>query len=113
MNDAALFGPRLDRDGVTFRLWAPGAKRVDVITDRPHAAQQGADGWYEVKVAEAGAGTRYRFRIDGELDIPDPASRFQPEDVSGPGEVIAHNYQWRVTEWRGRPWHEAAFLELH
>jgi maltooligosyltrehalose trehalohydrolase len=113
MNDAALFGPRLDRDGVTFRLWAPAAKRVEVITDRAHAAQPAADGWHEAKVAGAGPGTRYRFRIDGELDVPDPASRFQPEDVRGPSEVIAHDYAWRATDWRGRPWHEAVFLELH
>ena len=41
-------------------------------------------------VAEAGAGTRYRFRIDGEIEIPDPASHFQPDDVHGPSEVIDH-----------------------
>jgi maltooligosyltrehalose trehalohydrolase len=32
-------------------------------------------------VPAAAAGTRYRFRIDDEIDVPDPASAFQLEDV--------------------------------
>ena len=53
------------------------------------------------------AGTRYKFRIDDEIDVPDPASAFQPEDVFGPSEVIDHaSYRWRAADWRGRPWHE-------
>ena len=60
------------------------------------------------------AGTRYKFRIDDEIDVPDPASAFQPEDVSGPSEVIDHAaYRWRATDWRGRPWHEAVVIEAH
>ena len=38
----------------------------------------------------AKAGTRYKFRIDDEIDVPDPASAFQPDDVFGPSEVIDH-----------------------
>ena len=112
MNDAALFGPRLDRDGVTFRLWAPAARQVELVTDRPQNMSRRADGWYELAMPGAAAGTLYRFRIDGELDVPDPASAFQPRDVHGPSEVIAHAFEWK-TEWRGRPWHEAVILELH
>ena len=37
------------------------------------------------------AGARYKFRIDDEIDVPDPASAFQPEDVFGPSEVIDHD----------------------
>ena len=33
-------------------------------------------------------GTLYRFRIDEEQEVSDPASRFQPRDVHGPSEVI-------------------------
>ena len=34
------------------------------------------DGWCEMVVARAKAGTRYRFRIDGDLVVPDPPPRF-------------------------------------
>jgi maltooligosyltrehalose trehalohydrolase len=45
---------------------------------------------------------------------PDPAARFQPEDVHGPSEVIdPAAYRWTDRGWRGRPWHEAVLYELH
>ena len=45
--------------------------------------------------------------------MPDPASRFQPDDVHGPSEVIDHASIGRRADWYGRPWHECVFLELH
>ena len=72
------------------------------------------DGWFAAEVRGAKAGTRYRFRIDDELDVPDPASAFQPDDVAGPSEVVDHAaYRWRASDWRGRPWHETVLLECH
>jgi malto-oligosyltrehalose trehalohydrolase len=108
------FGPDITDQGVTFRLWAPAARRVDLLLDRSIAMTRAENGWYSVHVREAAAGTRYRFRIDDELDVPDPASAFQPDDVLGPGEVINHDaYPWRTANWKGRPWHEAVILEAH
>ncbi|MBV8917155.1 MAG: malto-oligosyltrehalose trehalohydrolase, partial [Bradyrhizobium sp.] len=108
------FGPRLEpRGGVTFRLWAPSAERVDLVIDRPQPMQRREEGWFTLSAPSAGPGTRYRFRIDGELDVPDPASAFQPEDVKCSCEVIDHAYQWRTADWRGRPWADAVILELH
>jgi malto-oligosyltrehalose trehalohydrolase len=114
MTVSARFGAELDRSGVTFRLWAPGAKRVEVMLDRAYPMQARPEGWYEAMIQQARAGTLYRYRIDGELEIPDPASHFQPQDVFGPSEVVDHDrFEWRTNEWRGRPWEHAAILELH
>ena len=108
------FGPKLTRDGALFRLWAPAAKRVDLLLDEPHAMSRGDDGWFSANVRGVQAGRRYKLRIDDEVDVPDPASAFQPEDVSGPSEVIDHAaYTWQAGHWRGRPWHEAVVLEAH
>src|SRR5581483_3592416 len=108
------FGPDRTSSGVTFRLWAPAARKVELILDKPHPMRGLDDGWYELAVPGADAGTLYNFRIDGEIDVPDPASHFQPRDVDGPSEIIDHSqYQWRAKEWRGRPWEETVFLELH
>jgi malto-oligosyltrehalose trehalohydrolase len=113
MNEQA-FGPRLTPDGALFRLWAPAAKRVDLLLDRPHSLPRGDDGWFSTEVPGIKAGAHYKFRIDDEIDVPDPASAFQPDDVSGPSEVIDHAaYRWRTTDWRGRPWREAVVLEAH
>jgi malto-oligosyltrehalose trehalohydrolase len=108
------FGPQLTAAGVTFRLWAPKAKSVALLRDQPIAMAGDPSGWWTLASPDARAGTRYKFRIDGTLDVPDPASPFQPEDVGGPSEVIDHTaYSWRVPDWRGRPWEEAVIIELH
>ena len=112
--NARQFGPRLTKDGARFRLWAPAAKRVDLQLEQPHALERGEDGWFSAEIPGAKAGTRYKFRIDDEIDVPDPASDFQPEDVFGPSEVIDHaGFSWRATDWRGRPWQEAVIIETH
>ena len=114
MTSSARFGAALDRSGVTFRLWAPAAKHVEVILDRAYPMQRQAQGWYQATIPHARAGTLYKYRIDGELEVPDPASHFQPQDVFGPSKVIDHDqFEWRMNDWRGRPWEDAAILELH
>ncbi|MEP6837018.1 MAG: malto-oligosyltrehalose trehalohydrolase, partial [Bradyrhizobium sp.] len=108
------FGPQLTKDGTRFRLWAPAARRVDVMLAQPHAMTFGEDGWFTADITGVRAGARYRFRIDDEIDVPDPASAFQPDDVFGPSEVIDHSaYVWHAKDWRGRPWAEAVIVEAH
>lgn len=108
------FGASLTADGASFRLWAPAAKRVDLLLQKPHPMRRDDDGWFSADIAGVRAGARYKFRIDNEVDVPDPASAFQPDDVSGPSEVIDHAaYRWRASDWRGRPWHETVLLETH
>jgi maltooligosyltrehalose trehalohydrolase len=114
MSAAVQFGPQLTSAGVTFRLWAPAARRVDLVLDHNYSMQAVSDGWHEVTVAHAGPGTLYKFRIDDDIEVPDPASHFQPQDVFGPSEVIDHQtFRWQTADWRGRPWQDAATLELH
>jgi maltooligosyltrehalose trehalohydrolase len=108
------FGASLTSDGAFFRLWAPAAKRVDLLLDQPHSMLLNKDGWFSLDIAGVKAGARYKFRIDDEIDVPDPASAFQPDDVSGPSEVIDHtSYRWRAADWRGRPWQETVVTESH
>ena len=108
------FGPRLTADGASFRLWAPAAKRVDLLLEKSHAMRRGEAGWFVAEVPGVKAGARYKFRIDDDIDVPDPASAFQPDDVSGPSEVIDQaSYRWRAADWRGRPWPETVLIETH
>lgn len=112
--NARQFGPKLTDDGARFRLWAPAAKRVDVMLEQPHALTRDENGWFSAEILGVKAGASYKFRIDDEIDVPDPASAFQPDDVAGPSEVVDHAaYQWRATDWRGRPWQEAVITEAH
>ena len=110
---ATRFGPLLSDNGVTFRLWAPAARAVNLVLDRKKIAMPKGGEWFVLNVRQARAGARYRFEIDGDIEIPDPASHFQPDDVPGPSEVIDHRYEWRCSDWKGRPWHEGVFSEIH
>lgn len=107
------WGPETLADGTTrFSLWAPGADAVMLECDGANAAMRPAgDGWF-VAEQPAGAGTRYRFRI-GDTAVPDPASRQQDGGVHGYSVVAGHTYDWRTVDWRGRPWHEMVFMEVH
>jgi malto-oligosyltrehalose trehalohydrolase/4-alpha-glucanotransferase len=112
------FGAAVLPDGkVRFGLWAPGASAVmlrledDGLT-LPMTAQ--AEGWHEIVTDRAGPGSRYRFEMPDGLTVPDPASRYQPDDVHGPSEVVdPRAYRWSDGDWKGRPWHETVLYELH
>jgi maltooligosyltrehalose trehalohydrolase len=110
-----LWGPVLREDGATFRLWAPSSESVSLEVEGMEAIPMQAvgEGWYAAD-APAKPGARYRFRVSPDLLVPDPAARAQAEDVHGASVLIdQHRYQWRNTEWRGRPWHETVLYELH
>ncbi|MEO7058060.1 MAG: malto-oligosyltrehalose trehalohydrolase [Caldimonas sp.] len=117
----APFGAQVDlaADAQTcFRLWAPSQSVVSLRLggEAPAtlAMQRDRAGWHELSVAGAGPGTRYGFVTGGELLVPDPASRSNPDDVHGLSEVIdPRAYDWQCTTWRGRPWHEAVIYEMH
>lgn len=105
----------LDSNTVRFALWAPDAHSVQVCLepDLCLPLQPGADGWFRGR-CPAGAGSRYRYCINGELQVPDPASRFQPDGVHGPSQVVdPMAYPWQHNDWQGRPWHQAVIYELH
>ncbi|MEW5726793.1 MAG: malto-oligosyltrehalose trehalohydrolase, partial [Pseudomonadota bacterium] len=83
------------------------AGRGDVVMERR------ADGWAEAFVPGIGAGARYGYKVGG-LTVPDPTSRFQPDDVHRLSEVIdPEAYEWSDAGWRGRPWEEVVVYELH
>ncbi|HEU4634785.1 MAG TPA: alpha-amylase family glycosyl hydrolase, partial [Edaphobacter sp.] len=54
------------------------------------------------------------FVLPDDTEVPDPASRYQPEDVYGPSEVIDPKaYAWNDAGWCGRDWREAVLYEMH
>ena len=110
------FGPVLTASGVTFRIWAPrqAVMRLLVEGSEPQAMEPLEDGWHALTVAGIQSGQRYRFVLEDGLQVPDPGSRFQPEDVHGASEIIDPDaYTWQCADWKGRPWHESVIYEAH
>jgi len=114
------FGAAVHAAGVDFALWAPSAETV-VLLHTPagaqatqHAMQRSADGWHRLTLADARDGDSYAYRLPDGTTMPDPASRFNPQDVHKPSQVFdPGRFEWTDGAWQGRPWHEAVVYELH
>jgi len=101
-----------------FRVWAPRAERIEVRISEPHVRIEplvrDADGYHEAVLEGVAPGSRYVYRIDGAVERPDPASRWQPDGVHAPSAVVnADGFGWSDADWRGRPLREYVFYELH
>jgi malto-oligosyltrehalose trehalohydrolase len=110
------FGPLVSEDAVEFRLWAPLAENVSLKIEgsEPRPMQRTGDGWHRCSVGGIGPGCRYKFMLPDGLEVPDPGSRYQPQDVHGVSEVVDFgNYTWKAEAWAGRPWEESVIYELH
>jgi maltooligosyltrehalose trehalohydrolase len=103
------YGPFITPHGVVFNLWAPSAQSVELLErgQPPRRMPREVDGWYQTLSATAHVGTRYQFRINGDLNVPDPASRFQPDDVGEPSEVIDTAALRDPVPFVGRDWAES------
>ena len=104
--------------GVRFRVWAPDATALHVVFEPPRlppvALEKFSDGTFGALVLGAGVGDRYRYRIDTRPALPDPASRFQPEGVRGPSEVVdPSRFAWSDRDWTGLARNDLVLYELH
>ncbi|MEX0785288.1 MAG: malto-oligosyltrehalose trehalohydrolase [Dehalococcoidia bacterium] len=105
-------------DGRTrFLVWAPHPSKVELHivgdSERIVAMEAGERGYYEAVVEGAGPGTQYFYRLEGERDRPDPASRYQPLGVHGPSEVVDPSFAWTDADWRGAPLEQYILYETH
>ena len=100
-----------------FRVWAPHARGVEVrlLDDgRDVALQPEGDGHHAAEVPHVTAGARYRYRLDGARDLPDPASRSQPDGVHGPSAVVdPGTHRWSDAGWTGLERGALVTYELH
>ncbi|HWV24373.1 MAG TPA: malto-oligosyltrehalose trehalohydrolase, partial [Thermomicrobiales bacterium] len=89
---------------------------LELVTDEARIVPMMGDdaGRFSVYVPGIGAGARYLFRVNGQDGRPDPYSRFQPEGVHGPSEVVdPSTYRWQDHDWPGLPAENQVVYELH
>lgn len=101
----------------SFQVWAPRTKELELHITFPsermvamHAAKHG---YFYADVPDVSPGALYFYRFEYGRERPDPASRFQPEGVHGPSQVVAGNFSWSDGAWSGLPLDEYALYELH
>jgi maltooligosyltrehalose trehalohydrolase len=114
------WGAELDERGVTFRVYAPGRTGVDVLVDDgretrafPLAPDRERGAWTGRGLGLR-AGARYRYQLAGEPEpLADPASRFQPDGVAGPSEVVDAAFAWTDADFPGIGARGRVVYELH
>lgn len=114
------YGTNFLNDGnVEFNFWAPDAKNVKLclkINDKlkEFEMQKNKDGMYKINT-KASDGMLYCYKINNEINVPDPASRYQPQDIHGLSQLInPEKFNWKEdSQWKGKPWEESIIYELH
>jgi len=99
-----------------YAVWAPEPERVRlVVDDVEYPLTKGTDDWWSTDAVMPVVGARYGFRIgDDDAVRPDPRSRYQPEGVHGPSEVVdPARFAWTDESWTGRPARGAVIYEMH
>jgi maltooligosyltrehalose trehalohydrolase len=111
-------GPSFLEDGsCRFLVWSPQAACVELHLLGPRERlvpmERREGGYCEARVEGLAQGALYRYRLDGDRDRPDPASRFQPEGVHGPSQVLDSRFDWEDRAWFGLPLKRYVIYELH
>jgi maltooligosyltrehalose trehalohydrolase len=134
------YGATLNGGEADFRVWAPAQQKITlrILSDseNPRPSKPGLDGAPSsfvpppvrnrcefsmrrdgedfVATAAASPGDRYWYVLDDGLAVPDPVSRFLPEGVNGPTEIVdAAAFRWSDESWRGRELSDYVIYELH
>ncbi|HSJ15009.1 MAG TPA: malto-oligosyltrehalose trehalohydrolase [Longimicrobiales bacterium] len=100
----------------SFRVWAP---RCDQVRVRLHEdartvpLERAERGYHEAIIDRVEAGARYTLLLDDGTELPDPASRAQPDGVHGASMLVSDAFPWTDGGWRGRPLEQYVIYELH
>ena len=113
-------GAEPQAEGVFFRTWTTAKKNVSVVAfsddgsiAREVPMERESTGYYSAVDPASSSGTLYKFRLDGNL-VPDIASRFQPQGVHGPSQVVdGRSFLWTDSGWKPPALHELVIYELH
>ena len=106
---------QLANDFWHFSLYAPKAQNVwlKLINQNiVYKLEKEIDGFWGIQ-ANAKTGEHYFYSIDEIFWFPDPASKYQPQDVHGPSQIIDTEFNWQVPSFKAHPWHESIIYELH
>jgi maltooligosyltrehalose trehalohydrolase len=113
-------GACVDAGGVTFSVWAPARRQVQLVLLRDGGVAErrvltrAEDGMFHAAFVDVSPGDLYSYLLDADGPFPDPASRFQPQGVHGPSAVVDPKaFSWSDEGWRGVRLEDAVIYELH
>lgn len=100
-----------------FLVWAPLAQIVEAHIVAPQerfvSLEKGDRGYHHAVLEGVEPDSLYTYRLDGQEEHPDPASRFQPQGVHSPSQVVDSHFSWKDHHWFGLPLKDYLIYELH
>src|SRR5687768_2291779 len=107
-----------DGDSIQWRVWAPFAKRVELVLrgERRETLPMDSegDGYFTRTKSDVPEGQLYTYRLNGKDEPPDPCSLWQPDGVTGPSAVVRPGtFKWTDDAWKGVGPTDLVIYELH
>jgi maltooligosyltrehalose trehalohydrolase len=100
-----------------FTVWAPFTDKVEVRIVSPRESivelERDEHGYHQGIIEEVEPGSLYLYRLGGGKERPDPASRFQPQGVHGPSQIVNPDFSWDDHGWTGLALRDYIIYELH
>ncbi len=111
-------GAEYSKYSTSFRVWAPDRKKIVLFFDDESKSSfkmnKERGGYFSLEVEDVKVGKWYYFQLDNEEKLyPDPASRYQPEGINGPSEVINPHFSWTDAQWEGLDLPGQIIYEIH
>jgi maltooligosyltrehalose trehalohydrolase len=110
-------GANVSEGGIRFRVWSPKASSVSLVLmgdKEPRPMNPEDRGYFSTFIQGLEPGRRYCYLLNEGQARPDPVSRFQPEGVHGPSEVVDPNtFVWEDQDWKGIPLEAMILYEIH
>ncbi|MFD0764372.1 malto-oligosyltrehalose trehalohydrolase [Mucilaginibacter lutimaris] len=97
-------------------LWAPKADTAAILlNDKEQLPLNKVEkGYWTLTTDIIKPFDKYSFLLDGTKQLPDPASRSQPDGVHGQSQAIdLKSFEWKTTEWQATPLQDYIIYELH
>src|SRR5215472_5814824 len=112
-----MFGANLlNKNAAEIRVWSPHAQKIGLLMVGDTAVrsmQRTREGIFTL-TTHAQEGDQYLLTVDQNKPVPDPVSRYLPQGVHGPTEIIdPEAYEWHDSNWHGLPLEQYVIYELH
>lgn len=115
--DYYSLGADLHKDGrVYFLVWGLYAQEMSVHLLRENRVvplTRNEWGYFYGFVEDVQPGDTYFYVIDNVRERPDPASRYQPEGVHGPSQIVDSHFEWTDKAFTPPTLRDTVFYELH
>lgn len=110
-------GVTFDQNGIAeVVLWSPAAEHAEIVVrdkDKIHLKKE-EFGYWSTSTDKLKPGDLYKFKIDNDKELPDPASIYQPEGVHGYSQAVdLKSFTWTDRAWKNIAQEEFIIYELH